>query len=538
MKNWFYQKNSELIKSPVNKTFDDVLQMGDSEFSAWVASLCSEVTRIWDELGIPPRVGVDEDEIKHQFSKMRNFPIYHPINGFECVDVDTGEPDCIRNTSTIGTCVNQWFPTMLTTKIVPASNSSEPLSIYDHFKIPKYFDKMVHICKNNFQRDSFSLYSTAVKKFLNTENLREYLTQYHIKEDSAQAWVSSYESNRKFHEKSFDYWIQPIERKPPSDLLTMTQEDLDAIVDRIPEHCKKNVDSNTANFFVRVYEKNQHIFPLGIKAFRVSICQYAANFPPLVAKYIYEKLSDEFKDQDKILIWDPSAGWGGRILGAMSVENDTRKIHYIGTDPNTDHNTENGRTKYHELADYYNKHTTTIFSNPTHTYEIYQCGSEDMRNQESFHKYRGKLDIVFTSPPYFSKETYSTSETQSTTKFTTFDAWVDGFLKPTLETAVEWLAPNRYLLWNISDVKIGGEVLPLEKVSNDILRSLGMEYVKTLKMLLAQHPNQKTVREHVHEGDNSTYSNFCRVLEPKKGAKLSTKSTLVKYEPIFVYRKV
>ncbi|MCC6932243.1 MAG: hypothetical protein IT292_03195 [Deltaproteobacteria bacterium] len=55
----------------------------------------------------------------------------------------------------------------------------------------------------------------------------------------------------------------------------------------------------------------------------------------------------------KAIIWDPSAGWGGRILGAMGIHKQFN-VHYIGTDPNTDHSTEGGRTKYHELADFYN----------------------------------------------------------------------------------------------------------------------------------------------------------------------------------------
>jgi hypothetical protein len=256
----------------------------------------------------------------------------------------------------------------------------------------------------------------------------------------------------------------------------------------------------------------------------------------LTAKYIYEKFTEEIKTQPQINIWDPSSGWGGRILGAMSVENDTRRINYIGTDPNTDHNTETGRTKYHELADFYNKHTDSPFAtNPPHSYEFYQCGSEEMRNQPGFQKYKGKLDLVFTSPPYFAKELYSDDDTQSATKFNTFDTWVEGFLRPTLETAVEWLAPNRYLLWNIADAKFANQMLPLEKISCDILESLGMKYEGKLKMALAQMPGGNRVDP---ETGKPLAKNFCRIREAKKGIKSQTKSIWFKYEPVFIFKKV
>ena len=34
-------------------------------------------------------------------------------------------------------------------------------------------------------------------------------------------------------------------------------------------------------------------------------------------------------------------------------------------------------------------------------------------NNPNFQKYKGKLDISFTSPPYFNREQYSQDETQS-----------------------------------------------------------------------------------------------------------------------------
>ena len=546
MTKWFYERNDELLKSPVNKTFEEVLWMSESEFRTWVADMRAEVVRIWDGLGNPPRVGISEQEMREQFKEMRYYPVHHPVDGFECVDEETGQKDCIRNTSIIGNAANQFFPTMMATKINYTSDTTNGLSIYDHFKDPDLFEKMVLYGRRHFKRDSFYSHSHPVKLFHENDNINEFLKKYYIKEDTGVDWIKNYESRRNLIEHEFDYWLEPKaddaeytgygESVKNRTFLNVTSDDIERLGSIIPDKCKTNIDYKNRNIFqIRVFKRGQKLFPVGFKAFRVSVCQYAVNFPPLTAKYLYEKFTEEIKTQDKITIWDPSAGWGGRILGAMSVENDVRKMHYIGTDPNTDHNTTLGRTKYHELADFYNNCTTTVFSNDPHTYEIYQCGSEVMRDQPDFQKYKGKIDLVFTSPPYFAKEIYSDDPAQSAIKFNTFDAWVEGFLKPTLETAVEWLAPNRYLLWNIADAKFGTNILPLEKVSNDILESLGMQKVTVVKMALAQMPGGNRVDP---ETGKPSAKNFCRVKEPKKGAKAQSKTSWLKYEPIFVYKKV
>lgn len=546
MKKWFYERNDELLKSQVNKTFEEVLWMNEAEFRSWVADMRSEVVRIWDEIGNPPRVGISEQEIREQFNEMRYYPVHHPVDGFECVDEETGQKDVVRNTSNIGNAANQWFPTMMATKINYTADTTEGLSIYDHFKNPELLDKMVLYGRRHFKRDSFYSYSHPVKLFHENDNINEFLKKYYIKEDSGVAWIKNYESRRHLIEQEFDYWLEPKsedseytgygESVRNRTFLNVTSDDIDELGSLIPEKCKTNIDyKNRSTFQIRVFKRGQKLFPVGFKAFRVSVCQYAVNFPPLTAKYLYEKFSEEFKHQPQITIWDPSAGWGGRILGAMSIENDVRRVHYIGTDPNTDHNTTKGRTKYHELADFYNSCTTTVFSNDPHTYEIYQRGSEVMRDEPEFQKYRGKVDIVFTSPPYFAKELYSDDPDQSAIKFNTFDSWVSGFLKPTLETAVEWLAPNRYLLWNIADAKFGNEILPLEEISNKILQSLGMQKVTTIKMALAQMPGGNRVDP---ETGKPSAKNFCRVKEPKRGAKAQSKTSWLKYEPIFVYKKL
>jgi len=110
----------------------------------------------------------------------------------------------------------------------------------------------------------------------------------------------------------------------------------------------------------------------------------------------YEKYTEHIKNQDIINIYDPSSGWGCRILGVMSVKPD-RNIHYIGTDSNTDHwIREMGITKYEYLANFFSSHTTrsvgTLYSH-TNNYEVYRLGSEVIGNNDRFKKYKEHLDI-------------------------------------------------------------------------------------------------------------------------------------------------
>ena len=328
-------------------------------------------------------------------------------------------------------------------------------------------------------------------------------------------------------EYGYDYWI---ESRDDEEEYTGYNEDLKnakyleiADLSLCAEHTTKNIQSKQSKYRIRMYKMGQKIFPLGFKAFRVSWCQYAVNFPPLTAKYLYEKFTKHIKDQDRIVVYDPSSGWGGRILGAMSTRLST-PLHYVGTDPNTDHSIAGDSTKYADLANFYNasKNSGVLFQS-AHTFDIYQLGSEVIGSDERFRNYKGKLDMVFTSPPYFAKEAYSEDPTQSYKKFTGYDAWREGFLRPTLQTAVEWLRNDRYLLWNIADAKFGADMLPLEKDSRDILEELGMEYRGVLKMSLAQMPGGNRI-------DSDTglpkAKNFCKV-----------NGMWLKYEPIFVFYK-
>jgi hypothetical protein len=69
----------------------------------------------------------------------------------------------IRNTSVIGNAVNQWFPTMMKTRINYTKDVNKGKSIYDYFAKDELLDTFVTYASRHFKRDSFYHYSTPVQ---------------------------------------------------------------------------------------------------------------------------------------------------------------------------------------------------------------------------------------------------------------------------------------------------------------------------------------------------------------------------------------
>ena len=172
------------------------------------------------------------------------------------------------------------------------------------------------------------------------------------------------------------------------------------------------------------------------------------------------------------------------------------------------------------LAEFFNNKipgASNTFWGHRNTYEIFTTGSEIIHEESAFQKYKGKLDFIFTSPPYFDRERYSDDETQSFKKFSNYESWRDGFLRPTLTTAYEYLRNDRWILWNIADIKVGADKWwTLEQDSIDILTELGMEYRGKLRMTMSPMTGV----------DLSGIKNSMKI-----------KGTSYKYEPIFMFYK-
>ena len=527
----FFERNDSFLNHDINYYFDDLVAMTPDEFRDWVIEMRKTVVKIWDEEGNPPRTGKNENDIIDEWNKMEGYPTEKTFTFTdELSDIDN---DVLINRVRLGAEVDQWFSTMMKTRI-NYSDKDNGHSIYDLFSDDKFLERMYKGSMRHFRRDSmYNHAKSAIKKDPKFSV---------VSVETGEEWMEAfYGSPTIFKGKGFI--LEEVKMREgvnsgyhqlnQSDILHLTKQQ---VLDYKEKGWLKyknystfdveNMPDNTV-YNIRVYKTGEKIFPKGFASFRIGYIQVAHNYPPATAKCIYERFTEHCKDEEVLNIYDPSAGWGGRILGAMSCRDD-RVVHYIGTDPNPDNfYTVDSvvRSKYEDVAEFYNTRTyrgNSFLSEPN-TYHIFQECAEDIGNHPDFQRYRGCLDFVFTSPPYFNREAYSEDENQSYKKYgSSYESWRDGFLRPTLETCVEFLKSDRYLLWNIADLLVKGKYIPLEKDSKDILESLGMEYKYVLKMAMEGMPGQNRL----DENGVPKCKNFCKV-----------KDTYYKYEPVFVYYK-
>lgn len=543
MKKYFYER-SKFSEFKSNTTYHRLLEMTDDEFVDWAKLLRKEVTEQWDVTGTPPVIGRDEQGIIDSFKKLKSNPVDYLEKDLSGDEESLG---IIQNFNKDASVVNQFFPTMLKTKISVGKTADGGLSIYDHFSDPELEEKFVSIMKRAVKRDSMYSWSRSVvdKKdenpFWNGQGAIEFVKDVHNGKVFIGEW-SNYDiwvckSNTRtienygtFNQEYIGHGnlyltAEQVQQLKDDGYLSSTQL---SNINRIESSHTSDAGTTTTYIYqIRWYDKTDGIFPKILQVFRLSCGQPAVNFPALTAKWIYENYTSHIEQDEPLHIYDSSSGWGGRIIGAMSTR---KKVHYIGTDPNPDtFIPELGISRYEYVAKFYNDNCIDDYSETLtkffdverqgNTYELFQDGSELIQHNPKFQKYKGKLDISFTSPPYFNREQYSQDENQSFKAYGEYDDWRENFLRPTLTTIYEYLKNDRYILWNIADIKIGESTYyPLEQDSIDILKELGCEYKGKIKMLMTRmvglDPSKSGIKNSV-EHNGKAY----------------------KFEPIFVFRK-
>lgn len=161
-----------------------------------------------------------------------------------------------------------------------------------------------------------------------------------------------------------------------------------------------------------------------------NFCSKVAIFSPNLARKIYER----WCPVPHANIHDASAGWGNRCLAAISSK---YGYNYFGTDPNTALH-----EKYKQQADFVRE---TLQINPE--VDIRCQGSEVFVPE-----WEGKMDLSFTSPPYFATEKYSDDDMQSAKQFGNYESWRDDFMRPTIKNVYKYLKPGAYYLLNLKNL--------------------------------------------------------------------------------------
>jgi len=157
-----------------------------------------------------------------------------------------------------------------------------------------------------------------------------------------------------------------------------------------------------------------------------------SRFKPSTAKFMWERYAPVGG-----VVYDYAAGWGGRLLGALSSKKD---LTYVAVDPSKE--TWDGLQKLNLAAQ-------EVYKHPTERCRIERVGSEDFCPTEL----HGKVDIAFSSPPYFNLEAYSTDAAQSHVRHSDLDGWLTGYMFKTVENCFTMVKSGGRFAINIKDTQ-------------------------------------------------------------------------------------
>jgi hypothetical protein len=204
-------------------------------------------------------------------------------------------------------------------------------------------------------------------------------------------------------------------------------------------------------------------------------------FKPKTAFEIYYKFLNKKKD---VVVWDPSCGFGARLLGFYSFCN-SNKINgrYIGNEP--------ADQTYNDLLSLKSK-----IENSNFHCDLLKYGSE-----ESLPIQDGIVDLAFTSPPYFDKEKYFKEESQCWKKYSNIKLWEMQYLIPTIQNAFRILKPERKLIININK--------DLADLVNKCALQVGFQLDEEMKLSIG--------RDHFSKKKGDTEKAYEPILVFKKG---------------------
>ena len=174
-----------------------------------------------------------------------------------------------------------------------------------------------------------------------------------------------------------------------------------------------------------IYKKYNKITPYLIREFLWNKIVECTSFKPNVLIAIKQILYTN-KENNDFEILDPSSGWGDRLIGAIAMN-----VKYTGIDPNR-----KLHPRYNNIINFFNK-TEDKYTMICSPFE--EC------------KLNKKFDFIFTSPPYFNLEIYSSEDNQSVNAERNNEKqWFDLFFKKYLSNAWEHLKNNCFMAININ----------------------------------------------------------------------------------------
>jgi hypothetical protein len=186
-----------------------------------------------------------------------------------------------------------------------------------------------------------------------------------------------------------------------------------------------------------------------------------SNFRPTAAKAIISRYS---RGGDTVL--DFSAGYGGRLLGCLTLDRT-----YLGIEP-----AQAQVSGLRQMCTALRKHASA------HVSLKRACAEEFMTTLVP-----RSVDLIFSSPPYFNLERYSTEDSQSYCRYRSYQDWKAHFLETILAASHRALRKGGYLIINVADT----DRHPIAADLAEMSRSLFHQH-RVLKLLMHSRPQQRS----------------------------------------------
>jgi hypothetical protein len=206
---------------------------------------------------------------------------------------------------------------------------------------------------------------------------------------------------------------------------------LDKYFSNLGTRYEKGLFINELSFENNIEEFKKSINPIYIQNIIYDNNKFCTVYKP----YLFKLFINIFRGDKKPIILDLSSGWGDRLLGTLSIQDDIEK--YIGIDPNNN------------LFEGYNKMINDLcHENNKKKFELIQKPAEEV----DYVLLDNDIDIIFWSPPFFDQELYINDNNrddfkkQSVETFKNYEEWEDNFLISVINKATNNLKINGVLI--------------------------------------------------------------------------------------------
>lgn len=451
-----------------NITFHSVNKMNYHQFRGFILRLREGLLNVWKLKGIPPYIGKNHQQIVEDFRKLHSKDVSILFNKSN----EDNYKFLIKNKSKEGRTCSQFFPSIQ--NVVVNNFSTWDLLSKKEFEL-RWLNTMV----KNLKQDSILEFGKKIEKKDDIQEL----------------------------DKNFGFMLFKSNTKTD---VTFTKNEISSLYNQgiLKDYHIKNIESDLKrykNFEIRYYNKKRTIFTTVISIIKIGFSYTPVNFEPQISKFIYEYYLPKKK---KSIVYDPCSGFGGRLLGSLLSN---RSIHYIGTDINS--SLFEPENSYDILGKFVGDNIKKDIS-----FHIDRISSDKMDKSNELKKFKGKVDMIFTSPPYFSKERYSDDDEQSYKKYPFYKDWVNKYLYDTFQIGFDSLKKGGLCLVNISDITINNHFLPLELDTISTLENIGFKYQYQIGMVMSKFIGleHKNIINRWWNEENKSYNKVQPILVFKK----------------------